>query len=347
MAYTTIDDPTKHFNCVIYTGNNSGGSTQAISGVGFSPDFVWTKNRDTAGQGNALQNTVVGTLKLIVGEEQNAEGTNDGFMQSFDSDGFTVGSDNVSNKNGDSIVSWNWRGSDSTAVSNTDGNIGTSTVSVNTTAGFSVGIYAGDNSDANKTVGHGLGAVPDMVIVRPRNEARHWIIWHKHLDDNDKALLFNNDAAADNRFGPDAPTSTVFGAYGGQGNRGTTNFLFYAFAPKQGYSRMGSYIGNGSTNGPFAHTGFKPAFVMIKVADGSDEWVIYDNKRDIDNVTSRRLVPSSAAAEQTSQTIDMLSNGFKPRSTGGNINTDNNTYIYYAVAEAPFVSSKGVPTTAR
>tara|TARA_B100001063_G_scaffold72007_1_gene66275 strand:- start:126 stop:1172 length:1047 start_codon:yes stop_codon:yes gene_type:complete len=348
MAYTTIDDPTEHFDTALWTGNGNS-SGPSVSSLKFKPKFLWSKRRDATAN-NYIYDTVrhnSDSPNLFLNpNNQDAEQTFNAFTLA--DNGFTLATDNVYfNADSGTYVAWNWKGSDSSSASNSDGNIGTSTVSVNTTAGFSVGIYSGDNSDANKTVGHGLGAVPAMVIVRPRDEARHWLIWHKHLDDNDKALLFVNDAAADNRFGPDAPTSTVFGAYGGQGNRGTTDFVFYAFANIQGYSRMGSYIGNGSANGPFVHTGFKPAMVMIKLSDANDEWLIYDNKRDPINVTSRRLNPSSNGAEQTSQTIDMLSNGFKPRSTGANINQDNNTYIYYAVAEAPFVSSKGVPTTAR
>ena len=199
--------------------------------------------------------TIRGVDKQVRSNNTIAEVTNATLITSFDSNGYSLGTGSDVNKSGDTFVGWNWRGSDSTAASNTDGTIGTSTVSANTTAGFSVGTYSGDGTDANKTVGHGLGVVPEMVIVKPRDEARHWLIWHKDFNDYDKALLFNIDTVGDNRFGPNAPTTTVFGAYGGQGNRSTTDFVFYAFAGVEGFSKFGSYIGNASTDGPFIYTG--------------------------------------------------------------------------------------------
>ena len=342
---STVKDGSEYFNTVLYSGTGDN-LNRSIAGVGFQPDWVWQKRRSGVST-HALYDSVrgSGSGKALASNLTNAEGTVGdaayGYISSFDSDGFsttkgTVNND-IFNVSGQTFAAWNWK-ANGTAVSNTDGTIGTSTVSANTTAGFSVGTYSGDGTNANKTVGHGLGVVPEMVIVKPRDEARHWIIWHKDLNDYDKALLFNTDAAGDNRFGPNAPTTTVFGAYGGQGNRSTTDFVFYAFAGVEGYSKFDSYIGNGSTDGTFVYTGFRPSWIMVKSSTSASNWSIWDNKRPSNNLTNLALLAENSIAEQTgTYAIDILSNGFKQRNTAQNDN--GQTFIYMAFAENPFKNS--------
>jgi len=265
-------------------------------------------------------------------------------LSSFNADGFSYGSAHAGNANGENYVAWNWRGSDSSAVSNTDGTIGTSTVSANPTAGFSIVTYTGDGSNANRTVGHGLGVAPEMVIVKTRSEAgRHWVIWHKDLTNYDYGLLFNTDAAAANRFGPNAPTSSVFGVYGGQNNRGTQTFVAYCFAGVEGYSKFGSYTGNGSTDGPFVYTGFRPAFVLGRDATASgQEWYMYDTSRNTYNVANSKLSPDLSNAETnliSPEGVDFLSNGFKLRVNDQRENQSGSTFIYMAFAENPMKHS--------
>jgi hypothetical protein len=249
-------------------------------------------------------------------------------------------------------VGWVWRGSDSTAASIAAGSIdGTnptiaSTVSANTTAGFSIVTYTG--SGAAATIGHGLGVIPDMLITKNRTSTGEWVVWHKDLSGafaSNGAYMYLNTTDA-------AYTTSVF--YDGTGisssvvafragtssvNNSGSNYVMYAFASVEGYSKFGSYTGNGSTDGPFVYTEFRPAFLLIKVTSTTDEWVIYDTARDTYNVANKRLNPNSSGAEQTSQLIDILSNGFKPRSTGTNINQNAATYIYMAFAENPFKNS--------
>jgi len=341
---SSIVDGSENFNTVLYTGD--GAATKDIIGVGFQPDFTWIKVRNNSGS-HMLTDAVRGAgltyLHSNSTEAENSDGSTYGYLDSFDADGFGVthgANGNWTNRSGWTYAAWNWKAG-GTAVSNTDGTIGTSQVSANTTAGFSVGTYSGDGTNANKTVGHGLGVVPEMIIVKSRSEAaRNWLIWHKDLNDNDKAFLFNTDAAADNRFGPNAPTTTVFGAYGGQGNRGTSTMVFYAFASVEGYSKIGSYTGNGSADGPFIYTGFKPAFIMFRSTILCN-WVIVDSARSTYNVMDDSLYPNTGGTEITTITdVDFLSNGFKWRANLPNeTNASGQTYIYMAFAENPFKNS--------
>ena len=218
--------------------------------------------------------------------------------------------------------------------------------------------YSGDNTNANKTVGHGLNKTPKFIIVKPRTEARHWLIWHNSFDDYDDAMLFDTGAPAGLRFGPNAPTSDVFGVYGGQGNRGTTDFIAYCWAEVEGFSKFGSYYGNGNPNGPFVYCGFKPAWIMIKpygsgngcYSGGYTSWSIYDSSRSPANDTTmhQRVLfanrnyqegkRGNGSSSGTFQNIDIVSNGFKIK---GNSNCETNTtsingFIFVAFAESPF-----------
>jgi len=349
MAYTTIDDPTIYFNTLLYTGNGS--SSHAITGVGFQPDWVWIKNRTATASGSHILNDAVrGTQKAIYTNDTGAEyGTSDA-LSAFGSDGFTVGNGAIINYNNDAYVAWNWLGANGTA-SNSNGSI-TSTVSANTTAGFSIVKYTGTGSNA--TVGHGLGAAPSMIIFKNTNSTRDWAVYHSAMNDPDAYLALNQTYAKEasyNFSNNTAPTSSVFSVGTLNGNNGSSQeYIAYCFAEKKGYSKFGSYTGNGNADGTFVYTGFLPAWVMIKRTDTTSDWNIMDNKRAVSfNPNTKELYSNSSQSEATGgQTIrDYLSNGFKLRGTSGGTNASGGTYIYMAFAESPFTNSNGVPTNAR
>lgn len=338
-----INKPSEHFNTKLYTGT---GASSAKTGVGFQPDLVWIKQRSGTEQ-NAWFDSIRGATKYLSSNMTSAEATTATTLTSFDSDGFTEGGHGITGNNNSTYVSWCFKGG-GTAVSNTDGTI-TSNVSANTTAGFSIVSWTGSGS-SNETVGHGLSSTPTFIILKPRSEARNWLIWSNELGDNDKAFLFDTTVASDNRFGPNAPTSSVFGLYGNQGNRDGTTFIAYCFHDVKGYSKFGKYVGNNSADGTFVYTGFSPAFVLIKNTSDVAHWMIQDNKRSDangDNPANKRILPSNNIAEATDSPIDLLSNGFKIRSTGSFTNDNGNNYIYMAFAEQPLVGTNNIPATAR
>ena len=347
MSYISFQ-PKDYFNTKIFTGN---GSTQSITGVGFQPDLVWVKNRDHANH-NVLFDAVRGGSKVIYANLTNAEATASG-VTAFDSDGFTLGNDSDTNRNTNSHASWNWK-ANGQGSSNTDGSINTTYTSANTTSGFSISTYTGTGSAG--TIGHGLGVAPAMIIVkRLTGSAEAWTVYHQSLDASapqDKYLHLNStDAVMDSAgmWNDTAPTTSVFSV----GSTGVTNgsggtFVAYCFAEKTGFSKFGSYTGNGNADGAFIYTGFKPAFVIIKGSSNTENWHMYDNKRDTFNPTDQALQPNTSSAEFTeTNVLDFLSNGFKLRVTGGGHNGSGVSYIYMAFAEAPLVSSNGVPNTAK
>ena len=347
MSYTNgLDKPTDYFNTKLYTGN---ASTNAITGVGFQPDWVWLKNRSSAYH-HRLFDSVRGTTKNLSSNRTDAESTESG-LTSFDSDGFTLGSDGGANNNTDNYVAWNWKAGGS-ASSNTDGSI-TSTVSANTTAGFSIVNWTGSSSASVQTIGHGLGTTPHWILSKNRGSGSSitaWINYHHKIDASapeDYTIYLNNsDARVDNPvFGDTAPTSTVFSFNTGTDDQ---NYISYCFTEKKGFSKFGNYVGNGDADGPYVHLGFRPAMVIIKNTTNSNDWVILDNKRNTFNLTDKTLFPDLNVVEDTtSANMDFLSNGFKIRDTRGADNTSSSVYIYMAFAEAPFVNSNGVPNNAR
>ena len=279
MAYTNIDKGSDYFETVTYTGT---GAEQSISSLNFSPDLTWIKNRDTT-DSHQLVDSVRGATKNLFSNLTNAEATDAEGLKSFDTDGFTVGTRLGMNTSGESYVGWSWRGSDSSAVSNTDGSI-TSTVSANTTSGFSIVSYSGNSSAS--TVGHGLGSAPSVVLVKNRTNGTHqWTMFHKSLAVTNVLFLDTTGATfnpGDNDFQDTAPTSSVFSITGADGRVNGTghDFIAYCFAEKKGFSKFGSYTGNGNANGPFIYCGFKPAFVIVKQTNAAGEnWFICDNKR--------------------------------------------------------------------
>ena len=460
MAYTTIDDPTIYFNTVLYTGNGTaiGSGGNAITGVGFKPDFLWIKNRSSALH-HGVFDVVRGTPKRLLTSSTAAEDSNSETVDSFDADGFTVGSNSNVNGSGNSLVAWNWKaGGTSPAITysvkvvsdsgnkyrfddfgtsavtldlqeggtytfdqsdssnsghplrfytasdksggeyttgvtttgtagssgaktvitvaasaptlyyqcsnhagmggqvNTNSTFGSSnfsgsiqsTVSVNQTAGFSICSWTGDGSDA--TIGHGLGAVPKMIIHKHRSGSVQWNVYHVGTGTGGYLRLDSTNAFASNSgFFGTAPTSSVFsaGSHSYMSGNGNDN-IAYCFADTGNkFFKAGSYTGNGSTDGSMIFTKFKPAWVMFKCTSHADPWNIVDNTRSPFNVADKYLDADSSAAEGTYTFLDFTANGIKLKNTGQSFNGSGRSYIYMAFAESPFVNSNGVPTNAR
>jgi hypothetical protein len=345
MAYTTINKSTDYFNTKLYTGNAT--DDRSITGVGFQPDFSWVKRRDSAGS-HRLKDSIRGATKTLISNSTSAESTEANVFQAFESDGFQLGSDSVLNASGATYASWNWLGENGTA-SNTDGSI-TSTVSANTTSGFSIVSYTGTGSNA--TVGHGLGSVPKMVICKNRSSGSvGWSSWHTGIGDGNNYILLNTTQStltASNIWNSTIPTSSVIsvGSHPSTNESGS-NMIAYCFAEKKGFSKFGSYTGNGNADGTFVYTGFKPAMVIVKDSTSTGQWFMRDNKRDTYNAAVKTLYANGSSAEEDSQPWDMLSNGFKMRNTDSDLNNSGETYIYMAFAEAPLVGTNNIPATAR
>ena len=364
MAYTTIDDPSEYFQTAIYTGN--GTNPHSITNNGNSnlqPDWVWIKNRSDS-NAHIVKDTSRGDAKRLrpdrTGEEDDADEI------SFDSDGFTL-KDTGANINGNSnnFVAWQWKANGGTTTSQTGSDID-SVTQVNTDAKFSIVTYNGaagsdsaNNSGAYWRVKHGLGSVPKFAIFKCTSHAHGWYVWHHGFsgaskNDGDHIVLNTTSAMASesgNILWGNTEWSTTEFEIGGWDviNRSGQSYIAYMFDEVKGYSKFGSYTGNANADGAFVYTGFKPAWVMTKRTDSSQNWAIYDNKRDGINVIDKLLYPNGTDAEVTtggSLMVDFLSNGFKWRGNSA-ISNGSGNHIYMAFAENPFVSSKGVPTTAR
>ena len=349
MAYAGITKPNLHFNTITYTGD--GNATKAITGVGFQPDWIWIKKRSGVAS-HMVSDAVRGVTKTIYTESTSAELTSNqyGWVSAFGTDGFTTTNTNANavNGNGETYVSWNWKAGNSSGSANNDGNI-TSTVSVNTTAGFSIVTYTGTGSTT--TVGHGLGVKPDLVIYKERNSANSWRIMHDIGGTLKRLYLNATDAEASIIDSSTAPTSTVLNiGTGSEVNRSSSaTYVAYCFAEKKGYSKFGKYRGNANANGVFVYTGFKPAFFISKRVDAVKDWHIIDNKRSTSNVRAALLYPNLTDAEATPTSCDFLSNGIKMRTANSFLNETGGQYIYMAFAENPFVAnvgSNGIPATA-
>ena len=351
MAYTDIDKPSDYFNTKLYTGNGSSG--HAITGVGFQPDWIWIKDRGAANW-HSVRDSVRGTSRQLFTNEARAEETAS-YVTAFNSDGFTLGTGNTDvNANNNTYASWNWRAGTSFTNDASATGIGTidSTGSVNTDAGFSIISYTG-NASASQSVAHGLGVAPSMIIVKKRSATGGWVSWHKSLSGGSGGYIYLNGTGAagttSGYWGSAVPSSTTFGVWsvGGDNNENGSTFIAYCFAEKQGYSKFGSYVGNANADGTFVYTGFRSAFLLCKRADGgTGNWHLFDNKRLGYNLNNYGVQPNLSNAENTAQDLDILSNGFKHRQSGNDLN-GSNTYIYMAFAENPFVTSTGVPATAR
>jgi len=349
MAYTTINKSGDYFNTKLYTGN---GSTQSITGVGFEPSLTWIKQRNGTGWHN-VYDAVRGSTKRLQTNDTGVESTITNSITSFDSDGFSLGSNGDTNGSSNTTVSWNWL-ANGTGSSNTDGSI-TATVSANTTAGFSIIDFTGNETDS--TVGHGLGVAPSMFIMKRYTDDGYststaWYTYHKSLASNKYLELQSTGAVGTNDgslWNTSTPvTSSVINiGFNANSNHTGNKTIIYAFAEKTGYSKFGSYVGNGNNDGTFVYTGFKPGFVITKITSAVDNWILMDNKRLGYNGANYQLLPNSNLADQTPERLDLLSNGFKCRNGNGEVNGSGQTYIYMAFAEAPLVGTNGVTAKAR
>jgi hypothetical protein len=350
-----INKPDLYFNTKLYTGNLS---TNNITGVGFQPDLVWLKSRaqgTTGYNGNHyLFDAVRGATNWIISNQTGAEANNASSLSSFDSDGFTLGALDFINNNGDGFASWNWLADNTSGSSNTDGSI-TSTVSANTTSGFSIVSFTVPSS-GTFTVGHGLTVKPGLIITKGRGSADNWVVYHKSIsssNEDDYINLNTTDATSTitDIWGTAQPTSTVVGMNAGQTLIGSQNAIAYCFAEKKGFSKFGSYTGNGYADGTFVYTGFKPAWFLIKRTDTTSNWLLFDNKRAYSyNLISATLKPDTSGAEDTNgayNNVDFISNGIKLRQSNGDLNASGGTYIYMAFAENPLVGTNNIPATAR
>jgi len=353
MAYTTIDDPSAYFQTLLYTGNATG--SRALTNDGNSdlqPDWLWIKQRNSAKNHN-IWDSSRGVTKQLRANLTNAEATNttDDQIVSLNSDGFTLGDDTDSvgvNENTNTYVAWQWKANGGTTASNTDGTI-TSTVQANTTAGFSIISYTGNGTNG-ATIGHGLNETPQIFFPKCLSTTTNWEMYYFPTGGTRQFGYLN----LGNAFGTwsfNAPSSTIISLSGSTDSNGSGRTMIgYAFHSVQGYSKIGTYTGNGSADGTFVYLGFRPAWVMYKcTSHATDGWYIQDSTISPYNVTDGGFRVNSTDAEAAGLNIgDMLSNGFKIRiGANNNFNASGRTYLYMAFAESPFVLSKGVPTTAR
>ena len=335
MAYTTIDDPELYFQVATYTGNSSSGNAITLGGdTDLSPNMVWLKGRSNAQPWGEFD-SVRGGSKILQSNTNGAELTDVNAIESFDSDGFTVGSDSNYNYNTYTYAAWCWKES--------------------ATSGFDIVTYTGNGTD-DTDIAHSLSAVPHVMIVKCRSDAEGWMVYHHKntaAPETDYLELNSANATADaaDKWSDEAPTSSVFTLGDNPSNNGSSRtYVNYLFTEKQGFSKFGYYTGNSNADGAFVYLGFKPAWVLIKKYSGSNAWFLWDNKRDGFNGHNDTLFPASTSEEEQGTSyvrIDLLSNGFKFRHSDGDHNGSGADYVYMAFAEAPFVNSNGVPCNAR
>ena len=334
MAYTTIDDPEAYFQVKTYTGDGAGSLALTLDGdTDMQPDLVWIKNRDST-ENHALVDAVRGVGKQLLVNTNAREYANANSVSAFNSDGFTVGDLSDTNGSGNALVAWCWKES---AVSGMD-------------------IIGYEGNATNRTISHSLSAVPHFIIIKNRDSTgasgEHWLVYHKSID-NTHGLLLNETAAKSDDatyFQDTDPTSSVFSiGTSDRANKNTEDNISYAWSEKQGFSKFGSYVGNGNANGTFVFTGMRPAYIMIKNASASGNWELFDTKRSTYNLMHSTLYADTSGTEYTGtgNQIDILSNGFKIRANDTNTNGGDNTHIYAAFAEAPLVNSEGAPANAR
>ena len=355
MAYTTIDDPSAYFQTLLYTGDDN--NNRALTNTGNSdlqPDWVWIKNRTGATKSHQLVDSSRGVNQYISTDGNNEESTHTNRLDSFDSDGFTTDNHSSVNESSRTYVAWQWKangGTESGSFSEAGTNPAVS-FQANTTAGFSICTYTG--TGGNGSFAHGLGVAPKWIIVKGRDVATDGMVYHganTSAPETDALTLPETSATSDNAgwWQDTAPTSSsVYIGTHDRVNKDGNLYVAYCFAEKQGYSKFGSYTGNGNANGPFVYTGFKPAWLMIKETVSGGGWGMWDNKRTPTNAMTIRLLANTNAADDTStdNSVDFLSNGFKMRTSSGSFNQASTDIVYMAFAQSPFVDSEGVPTTA-
>jgi len=365
MAYTNIDDPSAHFQAKIYSGQNSVQSVTNDGNSNLKPDWLWIKSRNDSDI-HVITNSTTGTDLYLQTNNDAGEVSSTGDVESFDTNGFSLaGVNDRVNTNGGLFVAWQWKANGGTTTSKSSatvsGNVTTPCVQqVNTDAGFSILTYTASTSYAGTEthLEHGLGVGPKVLIVKRRNSSAEWAVYHAENGASPSAgygyLVLNSTAATATSstywLNTPAESNATLLAFGNNASVGADGgeYVCYAFAEKQGYSKFGKYVGNGNANGPFVYTGFKPAFVMIKRTDSTANWDMFTGEISTFNIVSDRLRANLSNAEQTGfDRLDFVSNGFKIRNTNTTGNTSGGTYIYMAFAENPFVTSTGIPTTAR
>ena len=347
MAYSTIKKSNVYFNTTLYTGT---GSSNSITGVGHQPDWVWLKQRSGTENHNSFDSLRGATTRLSP-NRNNAEDTQAQQLTAFGTDGFTVGTDAGANQNGQTYVSWNWKAGTTSAISG--GSITPTAVSINTTSGF--GIYAYTGTGSAGTIAHGLGAVPDAVIIKNRDGTNSWIVWYNAFNGRTRLVLNSSNSASTNQpyaFNDAIPTSTVVNiGTDTDTNASGSDYIMYVFKNVKGYSKIGTITGNQNTDGPFIYTGFKPNFVMTKKVGASGDWLMRDPNRDF-NGQWRDLYANNTNAETSPDAnteSDVYSNGFKLRMSHTNHNENGATFMFMAFAKEPFVADEtanGVPATA-
>ena len=351
LSPNQLEQANDHFNTVLYTGD--GNTTQNITGVGFMPDWTWLKERSSS-SGHVLADSSRGYEKFLTSHTYNVEST--GILNNNatrTNDGFQTTNSGASNQSSQTYVAWNWKANGGTKTTVSIGDISSgvpsiaSEVQANTKAGFSIVLYTGTGASSG-TIAHGLGAVPKQIWVKNRDEAYNWKVYHAEntsAPETDYLVLDTTDATADNvtHWNDTAPDANVFTIGSSNGLiKNTNKYLAYCFAEIEGYSKFGSYVGNGSTNGTFVFTGFRPAFLLYKKSSATGNWIMDDNKTQTFNPDSNYLVANSADAEGDTTTntaghvFDMLANGFKMRNTNSDRNANGANYIYMAFAEVPF-----------
>ena len=340
MPTPTIPAGNLFMNATLYTGTGSSLTVaNGATGQSFQPDLVWIKSRSNA-YSNELYDSVRGVQKRIISNLTNAESTSTNGLTAFNSNGFTQGGETETGANGATYVAWNWKAGGA-AVTNTAGTI-SSQVSANTTSGFSVVTYTGTGATA--TVGHGLGVTPSMVIVKCRANTNSWRVYFAGITANNQSLILNATGAVqtDGTACWSGNTSSVIGLGANTDtNQSSQTFVAYCWSQIAGYSAFGSYTGNGSTDGPFVYTGFRPKFVLQRSSSRVEDWHIHDTSRNTGNVADLDLFPNTSGAEASTNSIDILSNGFKLRSSFSGTNFSGATYIYMAFAEVPFKFANG------
>jgi hypothetical protein len=351
-AYTTIDDPEAYFQVVLYTGNGSANHAITLPGdTDMQPDMVWIKNRD-ATDDHVLFDVIRGATKVLYPSADHDEDTDTDTLDSFTSDGFQVDADVKVNTDTEKYVAWCWKAGTTSGIAGSP-DITPESYSFNQTSGFSIVRYTGTGTGGN-TIPHGLGAVPDWIVTKCQSaDNEQWLNGHTFMnggvDPYDYAMGLPHTGAAYNSVSywhDTAPTSTLITlGVGGSNNLSSQTYMLYAWTDIQGFSKFGMYEGNGNADGTFVYLGFRPALVIIKSSDSTSSWQMFDNKREGYNVDNDALVAEATTAEVTTDYIDLLSNGFKVRTTSDPGVAE--TYIYAAFAEAPFVNSNGVPCNAR
>jgi|1_EtaG_2_1085319.scaffolds.fasta_scaffold47836_1 hypothetical protein len=360
-AYTTIDNPELYFQVKTYSGTGSSNAITLDGDEDMSPNLVWIKVRSNATYGHALYDSVRGVNQALSTNSTSAAANDDDSgntsLNTFGSDGFTLGGFyNKVNQSGQTFVAWCWKAGTTTGITTTGATITPSAYSFNQTPGFSIIQYTGNDTSGAK-VPHGLGVAPRMVTIKKEDGVNNWITQHAGINGGsspysyDITLNYNYAQDGETYYWNDTAPDSVNFVLGdsNQCNDSTKIHIAYCFADVQGFSKSGWYKGNGNAEGPFIYTGFRPAFVMVKITSSTGNWTMYDNKRLGYNPLNYFLYPNLTNAEDTSNTdwFDMCSNGFKIKNTSGTINSSGASYIYTAFAEAPFVNSEGVPCNAR